>query len=401
MSSSSCLVGLPLLCLVLLLLISANHLIKTHAFAVAPSRCHPPVVTSHSQTYTLYTTSCLHLFKDLFKSKKDKDGELQIALTEKKKTGDYKLEKISNKQNRDWTKEGRSMNQAAQDEKNKQQRAIEDKQPKSYNWKKANEFPNLYKGWIKADGDQIAKQMISGVKASLAKKENYIEVIFDPVPNLDEVTYGTPNNLKFRKEVNANLKVPDAATKRGGPSTLEWSNIYWTNRLVAGLGKKNAVALSISGEGCNGKQFTPTLSNGLRLVTLNEGKKILTKPGDASLLILISPTAEGQYREAEKLGALLGCSVVAINSAYSYRYDIGAGAPWNLSYVMKRIPKGWIFRIAPNKFDAIIEGPGYEITRSSQFASQPKLTEISKINKEASDKLYGPTGNDRIFENRL
>jgi hypothetical protein len=34
-------------------------------------------------------------------------------------------------------------------------------------------------------------------------------------------------NKKFRMEVATNLMVPDYATNRGGPATLEWSNIYW------------------------------------------------------------------------------------------------------------------------------------------------------------------------------
>ena len=68
---------------------------------------------------------------------------------------------------------------------------------------------------------------------------------------------------------------------------------------------------------------------------------------------------------------------------------------------MKRVPKGWIFRKAPGKFDAIVEGPGYDITRPKQFDSQPSLVEISKVTQNESEALYGKTGNDRIFQNRL
>ena len=351
-----------------------------------------------ARSHSCVVNTRLGLF-DLFKSKNPGSQANPLAKkdsTDAKLAQAYKLEKISNKQNRDWAKESEKLNK-------KKEVKVDDKQPKSYNYKKANELPNLYRGWIKADGDQIAKQMISAVKASLAKKESLIEVIFDPVPNLDEVTYGTPWNLKFRKEVNTNLKVTDAATKRSAPSILEWSNIYWANRLVAGIGAKNVVALSISGEGTGkgGDKFVPSLCNGMKLIAFNEGKKILQKPGDANLIILLSPVAEGQYREAEKLGQLLKCPVISLNSAYSFRYDIGAGAPWTLSYVMKRIPKGWIFRMYPGKFDAIVEGPDYEITRTCQYSTQPKLTEISKANQKKSAELYGPTGNDRIFENRL
>jgi hypothetical protein len=46
---------------------------------------------------------------------------------------------------------------------------------------------------------------------------------------------------------------------------------------------------------------------------------------------------------------------------------------------MKRVPKGWVFRMFPGKFDAIVEGPGYEIARAQQFSNQPLLVEISKV----------------------
>eukprot|EP01041_Mallomonas_annulata_P006366 gene6366-12869_t len=301
-----------------------------------------------------------------------------------------KLEKVSNTQGRDWKAEAAAIPQKVVE--------IKDKQTLSYNFKKPNEFPNLYEGWIKASGDQIAKQMISSVKSALTK-EKLIEVLFDPVPNLDEVAFGTAMNKKLRLEVAAELKVPDYATNRGGPSTLEWSNIYWASRLVSGLRSPKAVAVSISGEGTRG-QFLPTLPKGMVLMTLTEAKKTLSS-GDASLIILLSPCQESHYIDGKALSVKIGVPVIALNSAYSFRYDVGGGKPWELAYVMKRIPKGWIFRITPGKFQAIIEGPNYEVFKAADFDTQPALTAISRVSMEASTQKYGATGNDRIFQNRL
>lgn len=102
--------------------------------------------------------------------------------TERVNSLKQKLEKVSNSQNRDYNKEA-----ALRDTKPKE---IPDKQPFSYNYKKPDEFPNLFRGWIRSDGDQIAKQMIAATKSAL-KSEKLIEVLFDPVPNLDEVAFGT------------------------------------------------------------------------------------------------------------------------------------------------------------------------------------------------------------------
>jgi hypothetical protein len=80
------------------------------------------------------------------------------------------------------------------------------------------------------------------------------------------VAFGTVWNKKLRMEVAADLQVPDYATNRGGPATLEWSNVYWANRLAVGLSsQKKIVALSISGEGTKG-QYLPKLAKNLQLV---------------------------------------------------------------------------------------------------------------------------------------
>lgn len=44
-----------------------------------------------------------------------------------------------------------------------------------------------------------------------------------------------------------------------------------------------------------------------------------------------------------------------------YEFELGGGKPFVLGYVMKRIPKGWIFRQYPKPFEAIIEGTNYEV----------------------------------------
>ena len=63
------------------------------------------------------------------------------------------LEKISYKQNRNYQEEAR------QAQLNKRAPELADKQPTCYNYNKPFEFPNLFKGWLQSEGDQIAKQV--------------------------------------------------------------------------------------------------------------------------------------------------------------------------------------------------------------------------------------------------
>jgi len=335
-----------------------------------------------------------YLFGGLFGGGAKKvEAPAAATLPGKQQAKEYKLEKISNTQNRDWQKESAAI------EKAKKPAPILDKQKTSFNFGKSNEFPNLYRGWIKADGDQIAKQMVASAKAALGAKNRYIEILFDPVPNLDEVAYGTEWNLKFRKEISKYLNVPDFATNRGGPSTLEWSNLYWAARLSSGLGLRT-LAISISGEGMKG-QYLPTLPKGLQLMTLQDSRvsariEAVDKP---QLVVMISPCTSEHYSQLKTVADKLGVPAVALNAPYSYRYDVGGGAPFELSYCMKRIPKGWLFRRTPGEFEAIVEGPNYEISKAMSFKTQPSLPAITKVNMAASSAKY--QFNDRIFENRL
>lgn len=344
----------------------------------------------------------VNLFNFFNPKKADTNQVASAPVTASKSTkSTYKLEKISNTQNRDYKAE-------AEQNKVVEKKRL-DKQKVSYNYKKSDEFPNLYGGWIKAEGDQIAKQLVKATKSALSSKEKYIEILFDPVPNLDEVAFGTLNNKIFRLELSENLKVPDYVTNRGGPATLEWSNIYWANRLAENLGKQNIVALSISGNGIpissTSKAILPTLHKSLSLMLLSDAMKpnslLISNVVKADLLIILSPCEYKHYNDAKILADKLNIPVIALNAPYSYIYDVGGGSPFNLAYVMKRIPKGWVFRMSPKPFEIIIEGPDYEISRVAQVSKRPTLPEMTQISMSKSAEMYGSIGNDRIFANRL
>jgi hypothetical protein len=147
--------------------------------------------------------TALHMFNWLGKGKGDATPTPVAPGGKGKQTAP--LEKISNKQNRDWAAESKALQPKAQE--------VRDKQVTSFNFNKADEFPNLYKGWIRTEGDQIGKQIIAATQAAL-KSERYIEVLIDPVPNLDEVAFGTVWNKKFAEDVVKELKVREVAKAR-------------------------------------------------------------------------------------------------------------------------------------------------------------------------------------------
>lgn len=165
-------------------------------------------VSRYNQHYSIQQRPCkpLFIFGNFFGGKKESKTESpssnapsqaspqvkagKAADTVKIESLKGNLAKISNTQNRDYNAEALAKPVEAP--------KIIDRQYLCYNYNKAEEFPNLYKGWIRSDGDQIGKQIISAAKKSIVNdKLKYVEILFDPVPNLDEVAFGTTPNQRY------------------------------------------------------------------------------------------------------------------------------------------------------------------------------------------------------------
>lgn len=77
---------------------------------------------------------------------------------------------------------------------------------------------------------KIAKQASTAVAKAVAAGINKIEVQFPPVPNLDEVKFGTPLNQKFGKNIVAKeLRIPGGYYPGSDISRFQvaFANMYW------------------------------------------------------------------------------------------------------------------------------------------------------------------------------
>jgi hypothetical protein len=128
-------------------------------------------------------------------------------------------------------------------------------------------------------------------------------------------------------------------------------------------GKKEIIVISLSGKGMKGK-YLPTLSKGVSQMTLSDVKFTAFINRDNTNLqasILISSCQEDHYKAGKMLADKYSVPIVALNSPFFYRYDVGkrlhastkillselaynnilgGGFSYNRAYVMKRIPKG-------------------------------------------------------------
>ena len=102
-------------------------------------------------------------------------------------------------------------------------------------------MPKLYQGWF---NEQIAKQASTSISKAISSGIHNMEVQFPPVPNVEEVKFGTPLNQKFGTQLVAkDLKVKGGYKPGSNVSRnlLAYSNIYWSKKLAraaqGGFGK--------------------------------------------------------------------------------------------------------------------------------------------------------------------
>lgn len=258
-------------------------------------------------------------------------------------------------------------------------------------------IPTLYKCYFDA---QIAKQAASAVSKAVAAGKSKIEVNFPPVPNLDEVRFGTPLNQKFGKTVVAtDLKLPGGYFPGSDISRQQvaFANMYWAKKIapaVAGglFGNSQVTVLSaepvtysqIKDKGGCIANMAPLQVSRQSEPSSSAGGCIVINPGGEETWERIRTT----YTKGDKK------PFIVLNNAFSTMYGLGNKRGYEEAYYLKRISKGWIFRAFPGQWQAYLEKPDGTVELLKSYANKPELNEVATLVREESFKRYA-INNDR------
>lgn len=255
-------------------------------------------------------------------------------------------------------------------------------------------MPKLYDGWF---NDQISKQASTAVSKAISAGKKRIEVNFPPVPNVEEVRFGTPLNKKFGTNiVSKELKVkggykPGSELSR---NLIGFSNIYWAKKLAGacggGFGGKPVAVLTSERVLFNDIQNMGDLSRSGVLMSNTARKN--GRNGEA--IICVNPGGEDVWRRIESAHGSPGAPIIMLNNAYSTSYDLGNGAGYEEAYFLKRISKGWIYRSYPGPWQAFLEKPDGGVELLNSYNSKPPLRDCATLVREESFKRFA-IGNDR------
>ena len=262
-------------------------------------------------------------------------------------------------------------------------------------------MPKLYDDWF---NDQLCKQAGAAISKAIQAGERNMEVQFPPVPNVDEVKFGTPLNQKF----GTNLVARDLKVKGGykpgskvSRNLLAYANIYWAKRLAGALrggalGRKPVGVLTAEAVDFEEIGNMGDLSRSGKIFQDKSRKE--GRNGEA--MIVINPGGEEIWDRLVSAHGQPNCPFVILNNAYSTSYDLGNQKGFEEVYYLKRVSKGWVFRSYPGDWQAYLEKPDGTVELLQSYKKKPPLREVSELVRETSFKRYA-VFNDRWMGGRL
>ena len=252
------------------------------------------------------------------------------------------------------------------------------------------EIPSFYNSWF---NDQIGKQAASAVERAISAGKTKIEVNFPPVPNVDEVRFGTPLNQKFGKTVVAKDLKSKSGYKPGSEvarQLMAFSNMYWAKRIApsvgGGLMGRAVTVVSPEQVDFSDIQSKGAIADARPLRLSGPSKK-------AAALIAVNPGGEETW---DRIKSTFGSPspIVVLNNAYSTTYDLGNQCGYEEAYYLKRISKGWVFRTYPGPWRAYLEKPDGKCELLESYQTKPSLKEVSNLVREESFRRFA-INNDR------
>jgi len=261
---------------------------------------------------------------------------------------------------------------------------------------RGKDIPALSPAYKAYFDQQIAKQAATAVGKAVAAGKTKIEVQFPPVPNLDEVRFGTPLNQKFGKTVVAKELQVQGGYQPGSDlarQQVAYANVYWAKMLAGAVrgGPLGKAVTVVSAEPVTYSQIKGKGGDLGRMAPLQLGRASATD----NPCIAINPGGEETWdRVRNAYCKTAKVPFVVLNNAYSTTYGLGNKRGYEEAYYLKRISKGWIFRAFPGKWQAYLEKPDGKCELLQSYDVKPQLNEVAAMVRDESFKRFA-IGNDR------
>ncbi|CAM9842669.1 unnamed protein product [Ectocarpus sp. 12 AP-2014] len=170
---------------------------------------------------------------------------------------------------------------------------------------------------------------------------------------------------------------------------VQYSNIYWAKKLADGLGGTCWVATS---DGLKKDTSVIKKPGKAKFCSLRKPDTFAAmKKGDTVIVVAPGPTAEW----ASCAQSFKEQKVIFLNAPLSETYDLGGPLKdLEQGYYLKRVSKGYVFRVSPKPWEALLEKPGGGLEILGKYNEKPLLRNVAKVVRSESMKRFGMS-NDR------
>lgn len=157
-----------------------------------------------------------------------------------------------------------------------------------------------------------------------------------------------------------------------------FSNVYWAKKIANSINGDPVACITTEPISFGNIKSLGKLSR--TATTTNVGSRTtVSQERKKECVICINPGGEEQW---DKLfGSLTSStsSFIVLNNSFSTSYDLGNKRGYEEAYYLKRISKGWVYRMFPGPWEAYLEKPDGSLEILKSYTNKPTLREVSEL----------------------
>eukprot|EP00190_Bangiopsis_sp_CCMP1999_P006717 CAMPEP_0198722296 /NCGR_PEP_ID=MMETSP1475-20131203/74_1 /TAXON_ID= ORGANISM="Unidentified sp., Strain CCMP1999" /NCGR_SAMPLE_ID=MMETSP1475 /ASSEMBLY_ACC=CAM_ASM_001111 /LENGTH=387 /DNA_ID=CAMNT_0044483199 /DNA_START=70 /DNA_END=1234 /DNA_ORIENTATION=- len=232
------------------------------------------------------------------------------------------------------------------------------------------EIPPLYDGWFSRTGI-IANQVQEIAADAVNDGQRFLEISFPPVPNVDEVKFGTKLNSMFAEDIARYLDMTDDV-KKVKRYLIEFANAYWAARLAEAFPDRDVRILFSDSVKKDNARLPPNV------VEICPLRRAGNSMGKNDVVVVVDPGPTENWKRGRKLAGD-DRVVVMLNSGFVETYDLcGPLKEFDQVYYLKRVSKGWVFHAGKQPWISYLERPDGSVEVLETRTNRPSLGEVSK-----------------------
>ena len=158
-----------------------------------------------------------------------------------------------------------------------------------------------------------------------------------------------------------------------------FSNVYWAKKIANAINSESIACVTTEPISFGNIKSLGRIS---RTATTTTAGSRTNQERKKECVICINPGGEEQW---DKLfGGLTSStsSFIVLNNSFSTSYDLGNKRGYEEAFYLKRISKGWIYRVYPGPWEAYLEKPGGVLEKLKSYTTKPSLREVSELVRE-------------------